>query len=432
VSALFDIPLAVQWHEGMLLSPQHFQQESARFSALVAYHFRLARPDAYGLLSLKIDEAALAAGNVHLLYLEAIFPDGLLVQYEGTQDNSVIYDLKPVLQTIRDRPFRLYAAVAAQRPGRNGVQDDQARYSSLEGDAVYDENTGEDPLRIPRLRPLLRLISEEEISGHFTAFPLLEILQDDQGPKLTPYIAPCLIAPEVLRERGRAIVRILREKINYYSERRYALSSEVAAILRPLVQGILPLEALLKESQVSPFMLYQAAVTTVAHVLSLTPSQYLEGLPPYQHENLQKLFKELEARLQFALESLKQTYYTIPFEKETGGFRLRSPALLDNQDILVGFRKSPEMNENDLLNWIRGAQIAAPSKMPTVRDNRVLGASRKIVSAEGELGISAPQDVMLLSVDPESPYLGAQEDLCIFNAGKMHQCPQAAALYVRT
>jgi predicted component of type VI protein secretion system len=165
----------------------------------------------------------------------------------------------------------------------------------------------------------------------------------------------------------------------------------------------------------------------------LTPCQYLAGLPQYQHEDLHGVFRELEARLQLALESLKQTYYTVPFEKDTGGFRLRlSPAHLERQEILIGFQKSPEMNDNDLLDWMRGAQIAAPSKMPMVRDNRVLGAARKVVSAEGELGLSTPQDVVLLSIDPESPYLGSQEDICIFNTGKLHRCPQAAALYIRT
>ncbi|MDR0407099.1 MAG: type VI secretion system baseplate subunit TssK [Holosporales bacterium] len=427
------ISLAVQWHEGMLLSPQHFQLESARFSALVSYYFRIARPDAYGLYDFKIDIAALSAGTVRLLSLEAIFPDGLLVQYDAAQENSVAYDLKPLLQASSGTSLRLYAAVTRRRSEVDGAQDTYPRYASLEGEEVCDDNTGDNPIRIPRLRPILRLLTEQELSGRFSAFPLLELIPDDKGPTLTSYIPPCLYASESLKDICREMIKALREKINYFSERRYALSAEGAAILRPLVQGVLPLEALLLAKDLSPFTLYQAALSTAAHALSLTPGQYLAGLPEYQHENLYAVFTELYDRLQLAMESLKQAYATIPFEKEGDGFRLRmDPSWLEQHTLIVGFRKSPEMNERDLLDWMRGAQIAAPSKITTVKDNRVLGAARKIVSAEGELGITAPQDVILLSIDPKSSYLGTREDLCIFNAGKPHACPQAAALYVRT
>ncbi|MDR1266851.1 MAG: type VI secretion system baseplate subunit TssK [Holosporales bacterium] len=428
------IPLAVQWHEGMLLSPHHFQQASAHFYALLHHSFRLARPDAYGLFSAEIDEAALAAGIVRLLHLEALFPDGLFVQYVGTRDPPVSYDAKSLLEVSGEKPLRLYAAVAVQRTGNDTIQDDQTRYLSLEGDEVCDDNTGDNPIRIPRLKPQLRLLLEEEVSARVTAFPLLEVLQGDQGSQVTSYIAPHLVVPEVLRKMAREMVKTLREKINYFSEKRYAFSAEGTAILRALAQGALPLEALLLEPKLSPFALYQAVLSAIAPVVALTPGQCLTELPPYGHENLYAVFTELGERLQRALESLKQSYYTIPFEKENNGkFRLHlSPTLLDRQEILIGFNKSSETKDNDFLDWIRGAQIAASSKMPTVRDNRVLGAARKIVSAEEELGVSAPQDVLLLSVDPHSPYLSAQEDLCILNAGCSQQCPKTAALYVRT
>ncbi|HVA64451.1 MAG TPA: hypothetical protein VNF74_12055, partial [Terriglobales bacterium] len=35
VPELREIPEAIQWHEGMLLSPQHFQQQAARWEGLL-------------------------------------------------------------------------------------------------------------------------------------------------------------------------------------------------------------------------------------------------------------------------------------------------------------------------------------------------------------------------------------------------------------
>jgi type VI secretion system protein ImpJ len=40
----FVLEERIQWHEGMLLAPQHFQQTSARTDALVALHTLLAAP----------------------------------------------------------------------------------------------------------------------------------------------------------------------------------------------------------------------------------------------------------------------------------------------------------------------------------------------------------------------------------------------------
>ncbi|MDR1910364.1 MAG: type VI secretion system baseplate subunit TssK [Holosporales bacterium] len=425
-----QIPLAVQWHEGMLLSPHHFQQTAARTEGLIHYHFQIGRPDAYGVYTLKIDPAALSAGTVLLLHLEALLPDGTLIQYEATQEEKVSYDLKPFLKLAENKTLRLYVAVAKQRP-EDAVQGAYARYASLEGEEVCDNNTGDNPVRIPRLRPLVRLLTEADVSGRFSAFPLIELQPNEKTPTLTPYIPPCLQAPEALKDICRAIVKSLREKINYFSERCYAVSSEGATILRPLIQSALPLEALLLTPNISPFALYQGTLQAVAHVLGLTPSQYLVGLPEYQHEDLHTVFTTLQNRVQLALESLKQDYYTIPFNKDAQGFRLSlASSWSDHRELIVGFRKSADMNTNELLNWTRGAQIAAFSKVSTVKDNRVLGAARKVVSSDLELGITAPQDVVLLSIDPESPYLSTQEDLCIFNTGKS-MCPQDVALYVR-
>ena len=39
-----EIPEAIQWHEGMLLSPQHFQQMSLRQDMLSHYHINLSNP----------------------------------------------------------------------------------------------------------------------------------------------------------------------------------------------------------------------------------------------------------------------------------------------------------------------------------------------------------------------------------------------------
>ncbi|MGA0992995.1 MAG: type VI secretion system baseplate subunit TssK, partial [Burkholderiaceae bacterium] len=59
--------LPVQWHEGMLLSPQHFQQEAESLRSTFAFHQALAMPYGWGFETLQIDESLLPAGRVRLL-----------------------------------------------------------------------------------------------------------------------------------------------------------------------------------------------------------------------------------------------------------------------------------------------------------------------------------------------------------------------------
>ena len=66
----------IQWHEGMLLSPQHFQQESARVDTLVAWQSLSANALAWGVKHFDIDESLLANGLLRVNSLEAVFPDG--------------------------------------------------------------------------------------------------------------------------------------------------------------------------------------------------------------------------------------------------------------------------------------------------------------------------------------------------------------------
>ena len=48
-----DIPAAIHWHEGLLLTPQHFQQLTSRHEALVQYSAAVYSPYCWGLRRFK-------------------------------------------------------------------------------------------------------------------------------------------------------------------------------------------------------------------------------------------------------------------------------------------------------------------------------------------------------------------------------------------
>ena len=72
---LLDLPELIEWHEGMLLTPQHFQQLSTRGELLTQFLTTMTTPFGWGVIDLKIDEAALSGGTLGILNVEAILPD---------------------------------------------------------------------------------------------------------------------------------------------------------------------------------------------------------------------------------------------------------------------------------------------------------------------------------------------------------------------
>ena len=73
----------VEWFEGMLLAPQHFQLMNARVDSLVAWHTLAAAPFSWGVRRLVFDHGLLPAGVLRVLALDAIMPDGTAVTYSA-------------------------------------------------------------------------------------------------------------------------------------------------------------------------------------------------------------------------------------------------------------------------------------------------------------------------------------------------------------
>src|SRR6185503_10016287 len=79
-----EVPPPIQWHEGMLLAPQHFQQLSLRHELLVHYHAAQVSPFHWGVRYLEIDPVPLTDGILRVLDLEAVMPDGLAVSHAAS------------------------------------------------------------------------------------------------------------------------------------------------------------------------------------------------------------------------------------------------------------------------------------------------------------------------------------------------------------
>src|SRR5262249_3397315 len=76
-------PQRVGWSGGMLGSPQHLQQADLYRERLLDQRLASLQPAAWGLCSVELDPAALAAEQVRVARLVGILPDGLTMACEG-------------------------------------------------------------------------------------------------------------------------------------------------------------------------------------------------------------------------------------------------------------------------------------------------------------------------------------------------------------
>ena len=86
------VPEAICWHEGMQLLPQHFQLQSLRAEGLAAYYAAAAQPYFWGVTRLELDHSALSTGKVRITALDAVLPDGLLVQHDVATGTALEFD----------------------------------------------------------------------------------------------------------------------------------------------------------------------------------------------------------------------------------------------------------------------------------------------------------------------------------------------------
>ena len=111
----------IEWHEGMLLSPQHFQQLSARTDSLVAWQTLAAAPFSWGVRRLVFDQGLLPAGLLRVLALDAILPDGTAVQYSAAEaaHGALELSLAPHKDQLAVEPLDIYLTLPVAGPARH-------------------------------------------------------------------------------------------------------------------------------------------------------------------------------------------------------------------------------------------------------------------------------------------------------------------------
>lgn len=439
MSNIHPLRPAVQWHEGMLLMPEHFQQSDRRVEELLHFHLSHSVPFYWGIKSLAIDPAELLTGTLSLITLEAVMPDGTPI-IAGSQVNRPLkLNLSDYYRKSQQKSFSVHLAIPAYAPG--AAQSDQSlpRYLSEESQKVADENTGEGELRYPSLVPNISLIAGEEPSAKYSHFPLIKISFTSNTFEVDKsFIPPALTTPTdgTVGALCLDLAKRLREKIAFLSERLQnqsndVMSQEAENAVKSLSRGLLPFEAIVRSNTSHPFQVYLSLCHLAGQITDLHPGQMPPSFSPYHQNEVGACFTEVMTYINTMLGRIQEGYTVVPLTLEQRVFKLPLRQAWMNEHLIFGAKASPEMSEKDLVGWINKSLIATDRYVTPCREKRILGAARSILEEYDEMKLLPAQDVVLFSVDYDKAFIDVNETLQIFNVADSEAFrPDEIVMYV--
>jgi len=436
------LPEAIQWHEGMLLAPHHFQQMAVRSEALLHHHAALIAPFHWGILRLTIDPSLLLDGTFRIQTLEAVMPDGLVVCDRPDTGDDLQVDLTPYAEEMKKGPVTIHLAVPEKKVGIDRPEGTLARYRSIEGRPVADENTGEAELSIPRLVPRMSLLVTEAPPPKYTAFPLAKVAYENEAYSQADYIPPTLrVTPQSpIGLMCAATLRRLREKAVFLSERMRSPSTAMKgpmllttkSMIQSLVTVLPTMEALLNCGVAHPFPLYLALCSGVGQIAALGRGLMPPVLAPYDHNDLKTTFDQALGFINNMIdEGILESHTPIPFELKAGVFTLTLESSWVSRELVIGVKAREGLSEKDTLDWMDDSLIGSASVIESLKEKRILGAARQRI--EGDEDLVPVRGVVLFAVEAEPEFIQPDTELQIFNMteSKMGSRPVEIVLYVR-
>lgn len=424
----------IQWHEGMLLAPQHFQQESARIDALVGWQTLAGQPAAWGVRRLVVDEALLSRGVLRISLLEAILPDGMAVRFDAatSQDATLELDLTPYTiaganASTGDVP--VYLVVGTTRSLRLPGQPSMFRpiASSLVADEVSEALEEE----VPRMAARVALMAGQAPGAAWVALQLMTVVLDNEIVRRGAYwpaqLAVAMDSP--LGLRARKLAALMRAKAVFLAQQSATNASrledrmamlELRAQLASVTVHLPMLEATLALPVVQPLALYLALCAQLGALAALRPGAVPLVPPDYVHADSCQAFDTVLASLESLALEVSQQWRGVPFTFDGGLYTLAlQPRWLEVQlegrpgsRLVIGLRGQ---SEPELAAWMLGATIGSRTVSASLRDRRMPGAARTPIASAPELGLRAATGTALFEVAIDPEFIVAGQELVISN-----------------
>ncbi len=423
---IFKLGDAVQWHEGLLIYPQHFQQMRSELRQLSLCYLSMATPFYWGLRMMKVDTGALAGGIVSISEILAVMPDGTVVFKDANAKNRIELDLKPYKDQMEGKELKVHLVVIKAQENSKNVGGEYGRYDSIESNPVVDENTGEIPIIFPCLALKTFLIAGNDIPARYSSFPLLGVTYKDDAYVRTDLIAPLsnLRKAGLLAVMCEPLIKSLRSRLTFLSERlQSTYNNDTAGMMDryekiySLICGrLLSLEALFHTEGSHPILIHKELCGTAGVFSVLNPGQVPPVFDPYDHNDLRATFMPVLEYINKMISTVKNPCISTPFIKQGRGFSHNIlKKWMEPGYLVLGIKLGTDLTPKDAAEWVEGAVITSESQVNAAKEKRVLGAVRQVVEQVAEMGLVMTRERILIKVAIDPLSIVENEPLHLFN-----------------
>lgn len=326
----------VVWTEGLLMAPQHLQQQDLFHEALLCDRLDAIDPFNWGVTRIELDKKALAANQVKLALFRGVLPDGTVLALDENHPEApasrVIAEHFPHNQLALD----VYLGLPAEREGIDNFAQATAapvRYMPWKRevhDMAGSSTTAE--VAFARRKPLL-VFGDESRDG-LVGMKVLEIVRDDAGGLVVaePYIPPCLrvdASPFLMAGLRRLLGNMVTRHKALSDARSQAGKSSVEFgakdvtrfLLLSTINAYIPvLTHVVDAGHISPQRLYLLLSQLAGQLTTFSSEIGPTDLPSFVYTDLRATFETLLARLTALLQStIEEHYVAIPLEGRPNG-----------------------------------------------------------------------------------------------------------------
>jgi type VI secretion system protein ImpJ len=408
------LPDSVQWSEGMLLSPQHFQQNDIYWHSHLRHRMQALTPHYWGLQHM---DYSLTDELISIRTLKCILSDGLAFDYPGndypgkySRKESELLELKVgALCTVGAAPVRVWLWVRTRGPGAARQNDNERRYNSIGDLPTADENTGDGMLPIERLQVHAELYIGDAPPPSESAMPLLELRRGvNREIVVTQYHPPLLHLAASDFHQNNSLQQLLNKLHDQLwskakqlagpaddaqSGQEHNLSDESRQHLtaaRHLCSS-LPQLALALDPLTHPCQAYQAVAQVVGQVACIGTNPMPLQMKPYRHDNCLPQFQAAIDYIDAKLALVDTAYESLPFARfdkhdsrqahqQFACFARRLQAGMDD-NLIVELKTREGQTNAQMLSWLQNAIIASEALMPQLLRSRLQGAQVRALNA---------------------------------------------------
>ncbi|CAD5201770.1 type VI secretion system baseplate subunit TssK [Pseudomonas sp. FEN] len=418
------IPDAICWSEGMHLLPQHFQLQNLRAEGLSARLAANAQPWYWGVQNL--EQQVLGSGEIIVKALDAVMPDGLVVNLDPLKDKDHYpLELKVKPEDFQDQTtLMIYLAVdPLWRAGLLG--EISGRLRSLDIDAV-DLSDRENP-RVETLtawRPILRLVTSSRRSDS-VCLPLFKISNSGGVISQLDYVPPCpvLDADSLIGKRISDVCAMARGKCEFLGGRwrqaqeagKALESAELRAQLVAIWARLPELQATLETGIAAPASLYLQLIGFAGALYGLQPELVVPAFSPLKFEDLLSGFEPVLDWIEAQLGNIRAGYSRRSFEYKDAHFSI---ALADRQtpvqQLVIGLRMPSGATPQAAREWLERAVRSSRPQLPSLLKQRMHGLAFNSLGRNDQVAYGVAEDIRLFSLQAAGEWFLPDTDLCLF------------------